>query len=208
MKCNKCSFENKSTNIKCEQCGNVLIDVEKVNNDLKFGNPINNDPEAEKKARGIGKFIIIVIILLFEGPFILAGVFFFGFGIYFNVSESKIIKDYKETSGVLVDFVDCSYNENGETCLGLYEYEIDGVVYNVKNNVSTNPENLDKQAKVYYDENNPEEALIKTNFWDLLCSVGLAITIFTLIPIIIVLFILKKANKGVDLDKENKPITI
>ena len=111
MKCNRCSFENKSTNIKCEQCGNVLIDVEKVNNDLEFVNPINN-PEVEKKARGIGKFIIIVIILLFEGPFILAGVFLFGFGIYLNVSENKIIKNYKETSGVLVDYVDCSYNEN------------------------------------------------------------------------------------------------
>lgn len=207
MKCNKCSFENKSTNIKCEQCGNVLIDVEKVNNDLEFVNPINN-PEVEKKARGIGKFIIIVIILLFEGPFILAGVFLFGFGIYLNVSENKIIKNYKETSGVLVDYVDCSYNENGETCLGLYEYEIDGVVYSVKNNVSTNPEDLEKKAKVYYDENNPEEALIKTNFLDLLWSVGLVIIVFTLIPIIIVLFIFKKANKAVDLDKGNKPITI
>lgn len=207
MKCNKCSFENKSTNIKCEQCGNVLIDVEKVNNDLEFVNPINN-PEVEKKARGIGKFIIIVIILLFEGPFILAGVFLFGFGIYLNVSENKIIKNYKETSGVLVDYVDCSYNENGETCLGLYEYEIDGVAYSVKNNVSTNPEYLEKKTKIYYDENNPEEALIKTNFLDLLWSVGLVIIVFTLIPIIIVLFIFKKANKAVDLDKGNKPITI
>lgn len=208
MKCNMCSYENKNTNIKCEQCGNVLIDVEKVNNDLEFGNPINDVPVARLKSGSFKKLIIIVLIFFFESPFIVMGVFLFGLGINFYVLEGKEIENYKEASGVLVDYVDCSNDEEDELCLGLYEYEIDGVVYSVKNNVSTNPEDLEKKEKVYYDENNPDEAFIKLKFWDTLLGIGLKIIIITLIPIIIVLFIFKKTNKVVDLEEENKPITI
>ena len=208
MKCNMCSYENKNTNIKCEQCGNVLIDVEKVNNDLEFGNPINDVPVARLKSGSFKKLIIIVLIFFFESPFIVMGVFLFGLGINFYVLEGKEIENYKEASGVLVDYVDCSNDEEDELCLGLYEYEIDGVVYSVKNNVSTNPEDLEKEEKVYYDENNPDEAFIKLKFWDTLLGIGLKIIIITLIPIIIVLFIFKKTNKVVDLEEENKPITI
>lgn len=208
MKCNMCSYENKNTNIKCEQCGNVLIDVEKVNNDLEFGNPINDVPVARLKSGSFKKLIIIVLIFFFESPFIIMGVFLFGLGVNFYVLEGKEIENYKEASGVLVDYVDCSNDEKDKLCLGLYEYEIDGVVYSVKNNVSTNPEDLEKKEKVYYDENNPDEAFIKLKFWDTLLGIGLKIIIITLIPIIIVLFIFKKTNKVVDLEEENKPMTI
>lgn len=102
-------------------------------------------------------------------------------------------KNYEKKEALLIAFDDCNYNSElgGETCKGIYEFEVNGIKYTVSPTVSSNWDAFEQTQTVYYDPINPNNNLIRNN-WNFLFIVGI-ICISINIPIFIIKTLIQKA---------------
>lgn len=198
VNCPNCGKENKSTNIKCEFCITQLIDENEFNQHSNFtveafgeNKGINVSP---KKVHGC---LSSIFSLIFAGPWLLAGIMFFVFGLFSGISEYNQAKGYEKTTGILKDYVNCNYEDGSEECEAVYEYQVNGVAYTVSPNLLSNRGFFKENATVYYNPNNPRESIIYS-IWNIFIIVGLIIIIVVSLILISKKKMMKKLSKSED----------
>ena len=99
---------------------------------------------------------------------IIIGVGIFLFAIYYTVTEQSKLKNYTETSGVVVGYEERksqSHTDNHTvhttiTYAEVVEYVVDGVTYRVANDVSsTSPKNLGAVMKIAFRPSDPSDCI-------------------------------------------------
>lgn len=195
--CPNCGKENKTTNIKCEFCGQNFIEKEIIDstNSLNVSVLTSTNGSNKNSLKKAGCVSNIILFMSF-GPFILAGILFTGVGLYSYISERSQTKNYDNTIATLKDYINCEYDDGDELCEAVYEYQVNGITYTISPNQLSNPGGFKTTDTVYYNPNNPKEAIIYAN-WGTLTIIGIIITI-----VIISFFI--KAN--INLSKMNKKV--
>ena len=196
VKCPSCGHENKNTNIKCEACQTKLNYV--AQEDVKTINL------GSKKF----KFILNAILIFITAPFFLGGLFFTYASSYSLITDYNKSKNYLETEGKLVGYDNCrADNEGDEMCKAIYEYKVDGVVYNASPNASRNQSGYSKTATVKYNPNNPSEYIMDSGWISLLIT-GIAILGVVLTIIISINVALKKlVEEAKKYQKDNQVTT-
>ena len=117
-----------------------------------------------------------ILVKLFLSLFIAVGIIIIGVFISFKIKENKIIQNYQKTTGTYI---------NRKTYALIYKYSVNNKVYTVTTEYGTsNIPPIGSQKTIYYNPNNPQEAIIKgggqSNFF--LILIGM---MFILIPILI-----------------------
>ncbi len=106
-----------------------------------------------------------LVIALFA---IVIGVGIFVFAIYYTVTEQSKLKNYTETSGVVVGYEERkSYDTTHDhtttttyTYAEVVEYVVDGVTYRAANDVSsTSPKSLGSVMKIAYRASDPSDCI-------------------------------------------------
>lgn len=130
------------------------------------------------------------------GLFFLIGIIFVGVSLYFNITESNKSKNYLKTEGKLVDFNDCSYNDDeNETCEAVYEYVVNNITYKGSPSVLSNRASFKKTVTVKYNPNNHNECVINSNLNILLITGIIIIAVVSLIFVSIKKFINKVLDR-------------
>lgn len=195
--CPNCGQNNKTTNIKCEFCDCELIPCEENSMAANFSTT-NHVAAAKISPKKIG--CITNIGLFFSlGMFILAGILFTGIGLYSYISEHNKTKNFDSTTATLKDFPFCRYDDDTEICEALYEYQVNGVTYTVSPDLQSNPSSFKTTETVYYNPNNPSDAIIYANCETLIITGGIILAVIITIFIVVNVKIFK-ANK---VKKEN-----
>lgn len=195
MICPNCGKENKNTNIKCEFCSTQLIDVNSFNQKgilLENGNILNNNgTEVSSKKAGC---LIYILILIFNGPFLLTGLAFLGVGLFSSISEHNQTKDYEETTAILKDYTNCNYDDGTEFCEAIYEYQVNGITYTVSPKLRSNRSGFKYTDTVYYNPNNPSESIMYAD-WNSLTIIGTVILSIIIVIFIITAIVIKKKKR-------------
>lgn len=191
MLCPNCKNENKSTNMKCEFCGNDLIDT--LDYDKSGFYSSNNETPQPKEVKVSKKSISILLnafVIFVCGFMILGGIVFLSIGIFNKLAENKEIEGYEKVTAYLKKSPNCS----GMTCERMYVYEVEGISYNVSfDSVSLYKGN---SMKVYYNPELPSQYFIKSGLFtiNIFCGI-ISIIISLVIFIIFKTVIIKKALK-------------
>lgn len=194
MICPNCNKENKNTNIKCEFCFTQLIDEKKYDQEsVILNNTIGKKSEVEVSMKKIN-LISNIIILVIAGPWLLFGIIFFAIGLSLNISEHKQTKGYEKTTAVLKDYVNCDYEDGGDSCYAIYEYKVNGITYTVSPKYLGNAGAFDKKDTVYYNPNNPSESIMNSISGPIMIT-GLIIIISVVIVFVIKKIIINKISK-------------
>lgn len=185
MTCKKCGKENKNTNIKCEFCGNQLIDIKKDKEKINQTSIKNTYIELI-----LISLITYIIIIVFTSSLIIEG--------YSNTTaQNNATKNYLETEAKLLDVTNCSYDDGDELCLATYEYKVKGKTYYAYPNYLWSKSKYKDVLIVKYNPDNPSEYVLDPRV-DSLLVVGIGfLTMFTIvfIPMIIFLIVLIKRQK-------------
>lgn len=196
--CPNCGKENKNTNIKCEFCSTQLIDVNEFNQEDQFtlnGNIVKTN-EINVSTKKVG-CLSNILIIIFIGPWLLAGIAFFGVGLFSSISEHNETKGYEKTTAILKDYTNCTYDGGSELCEAIYEYQVNGVTYTVSPSKLSNSGGFEERDTVYYNPNNPSESIMYTS-WSYLTIVGFIIIIVVSAILISINKVIKKISKGKD----------
>lgn len=198
VNCPNCGKENKNTNIKCEFCSTKLIDENKFNQHSNF---LVNDKAGETKEINVSPkkagCLSSILILIFVGPWLLAGIAFLGIGLYYSISEHNQTKGYEKTTGILKYYANCTYDDGNELCKATYEYQVNGITYTVSPSSLRNSGGFEESDTVYYNPNNPSESIMYAG-WSNLTIVGLIIVIVVSAILISINSSMKKISKGKD----------
>lgn len=182
--CPTCGYENKNTNIRCENCGTRLISEEKKDKVVfeTFSGSLTFFPKKSKL------FIILmsIIFILFILPQIVIGSIIIVEGVdEDNISE---LVNGVETVGRLVE-----HNDNSK--LYEYEYDVSGHKYFAELNSIFKPKS---SITIKYDPDNPAEYEISSKFNFSTIS-GMLIILKAIIEFIGILFLgklcIKKLNR-------------
>lgn len=210
--CSNCGTENKSTNIKCEYCGNIINEVEKIDNidDIEeyieeykkmHSKPLTEEQKKAKQKATKTFFTVFVIIFLimFLLPFLIVGVVFTSISSSFGSIEDKISSEYIEVQASLIEYTDL--NSDG-TFKGVYEYEVDGEKYTVTTNYASSVKSMfDEYATVKYDAENPENAIFCNDPGiSIFGSIGffmIAFVVVVIIVVIVIFIIIKRKDNSV-----------
>ena len=182
------NYDNR--NNFCPYCGNPKLDI----NDSHCRYCKNAFP-LKKLDRKTSNMIILLICFLFFGPFVLFGGVFLGVGLYEYNDEHSKAEGYEKTIGyfVEVDYSDCTYDDDEQLCKAIYEYEVNGIRYDVSTSSYSNY--FDDEIEVYYNPNNPSESIIFSPLWTFIVIGGIFFGIglsFIIILLIIWFFNRKK----------------
>ena len=123
------------------------------------------------------------------------GLIFLGVGLYSTINEHNKIEGFEKTIGYFVDFdyEDCNLDEERNLCRGIYSYEVDGKIYEVSPQELS--DDFDQQRDVYYNPDNPEEAVICSNWFGLIFVGGIVVCFCISIFIIQKVIFLKELKK-------------
>ena len=198
VNCPNCGKENKNTNIKCEFCSTQLIDVNEINQHSDFSFNGNNveTKEINVSTKKVG-CLSSILILIFVGPWLLAGIAFLGVGLFSSISEHNQTKGYEKTTAILKDYTNCTYDDGSEMCEAIYEYQVNGVTYTVSPSTLSNSGGFEERDTVYYNPNNPSESIMYAS-WSNLTIVGFIIIIVVSAILISINKVIKKIAKGKD----------
>lgn len=133
-----------------------------------------------KKRRIISNLITLIFVL----PILFVGIAFAGVGIYCSILEYKETKGYEKTTGILKKYINCNY-DGSEQCEAIYEYQVNEITYSVSPKLISNRDGFETTSIIYYNPNNPSEAVMGAK-WGTLAISGFIIILF-----VIVIFILK-----------------
>lgn len=196
--CPNCGKENKNTNIKCEFCSTQLIDENEFNQHSNFAvdDNIAETKEINVSSKKVG-CLSSILSLIFVGPWLLFGIVFLGVGLFSSISEHNQAKGYEKTTGILKDYVNCTYDDGNELCEAVYEYQVNGVTYTVSPSTLSNTEGFNERDTVYYNPNNPSESIMYSS-WNSLTIVGAIIVIVVIVILISINNTNKKILKGKD----------
>lgn len=165
--------------VRCHYCGYPFIDEAKQ----------KNNQEKNRK-------ILNIVMLLSLAPFFLFGVLFFVVGLFSTISENKKIEGFVKTDAYFVEYSDCYNDGDGDTyCEGIYTYEVDGKKYYASPNEESN--SFPEKREVYYNPNDPEEAIILAN-WSTLAIVGGVLALGCILVFFIVFICTKTKSKRHD----------
>lgn len=190
-KCPNCGYENRNTNIRCESCGKELNNANYTSVNQKLPQLDEKTIDAAKKRANLISNIILIFIL---GLPFLVGIVFIGVSLYFNITENYNSKNYLKTEGKLVDFDNCQYNNENETCNAIYEYVVNGITYTGSSNVSSNRSDFKQTITVKYNPNDSSEYVINSDFNYLLIT-GI---IIIAVDLLIFVSVKKSINKVFD----------
>ena len=190
-KCPNCGYENRNTNIICESCGKELNNANYTSVNQKLPQLDEKTIDAAKKRANLISNIILIFIL---GLPFLVGIVFIGVSLYFNITENYNSKNYLKTEGKLVDFDNCQYNNENETCNAIYEYVVNGITYTGSSNVSSNRSDFKQTITVKYNPNDSSEYVINSDFNYLLIT-GI---IIIAVDLLIFVSVKKSINKVFD----------
>ena len=190
-KCPNCGYENRNTNIRCESCGKELNNANYTSVNQKLPQLDEKTIDAAKKRANLISNIILIFIL---GLPFLVGIVFIGVSLYFNITENYNSKNYLKTEGKLVDFDNCQYNNENETCNAIYEYVVNGITYTGSSNVSSNRSDFKQTITVKYNPNDSSEYVINSDFNYLLMT-GI---IIIAVDLLIFVSVKKSINKVFD----------
>ena len=207
--CSNCGTENKSTNIKCEYCGNVInegeevkdIDVEEYMKEYKklHSNPLTEEEKkaAQKATKTFLTVFVVIFLIIFLVPFFMIGIVFTTISSSFGKIEDEVTSGYIQTEAYLIKYTEPNSNDAYK---GIYEYEVDGEKYTITSNFASNVRSMfDEDIIVKYNPQNPEIATIVDD--DGLAILGGIGTIFLSVPvfiiiIVIIIFVIVKRNKN------------
>ena len=128
------------------------------------------------KIWNLSSYIELIIFI----PLILIGIFLTTSNSYLLITEYLSSKNYLKTEGKLTKFTDCENEaEFGNTCKGIYEYQVNGKTYQASPKILTNTSNFKKTATVKYNPSNPQESIIYPPVISLIIA-GLLLTILPL----------------------------
>lgn len=202
MMCPNCQKENKNTNIRCEFCSTQLIDVNEFNQQgiITSNGTVVETKEinvSTKKVGCLSNILILILILIFVGPWLLVGIVFFGVGLFSTISEHNQTKGYEKTTGILKDYTNCRYEDGSELCEAIYEYQVNGITYSVSPSTLSNRGGFEENETVYYNPNNPSESIMYAR-WSSITIIG-----FIIVIVVIVIFafkntFIKRISKGQD----------
>lgn len=196
VNCPNCGKENKNTNIKCEFCSIQLIDENRINQQNNF---FVNENDVETKEINVSPKTVgclgKILSLIFIGPWLLIGIAFLGIGLFSIISEHNQAKGYEETTGILIDYDNCTYEDGDELCEAIYEYQVNGVTYTVSPNLLSDPDSFAERNTVYYNPNNPSESIMYSS-WNIITIIGLIIIIVIIVTSILKKKKMKKILKG------------
>ena len=195
MICPKCNNENKSTNIRCEYCGNELNSISNEQNIY----PINVK-EIDLSDKKVGCFSS-AIMMFFLAPWFLFGLIFTGVSAYSNITDYNQSKNYLEVEGKLVDYENCHYDDGDELCNGVYEYNVNGETYKGSPNLLSNRSGFKKIITVKYNPNNPSEYVMDSG-WNILLIVGIIMMVIPAVIFISTKIKLKKFANNVKVQED------
>ena len=193
--CNNCGNNSESGSKVCHVCG-APLDFSGGEN-KSFGET-QIGATAASVATGVVKGGIITILVSSLMPLIFFGLVFFIIGLYSNVSTKLESKGYVETTGQLVEYADCYYEDNTELCSAVYKYEVNGIEYTGKGNLFQEPSKFKTTTTIKYDPSNPENYSINNSapkFFMLIGALVLAELFFIIFIVIMVLAKTKKRKK-------------
>ena len=194
--CSNCGAKNKSTNIKCENCGEIL--------DSSFENQYEEELQKEiyeQKKEEIVKNIALkdrsvlikVMYIIFSFPFLFTGLIFTIMGAIFWANDQISIKEYEKIEGVLVNYNDYDrFDNDGNSYSGIYEYTVNGKSYKISSNYYSNQNNFKKKITIMYNPNNPSEAVVIDRWYSSLIIIGIIILVVEISIYIIISKVLKK----------------
>ena len=189
MICPNCKKENKYSNIKCEYCHTQLIDVNKFIPKTKkalIQEPIQINISKEQSG-----CLINGLFLLFVMPWLLTGIMLIGLGLFIYNIEKQETKGYKTTIATIKEFTACNYED---TCYAVYEYEVEGIVYQIIPDFTMTSNLFNKQETIHYNPKNPTESIIYTNVSAFIIAGSIIVTC-VVIAFIIKSKIVKKIKK-------------
>ena len=148
----------------------------------------------------VNPFIVILIYMLLFGLSFLS--------IYLNINYSNNYpSDFLEVNGTFVNSKVLSTTNNNNTYALIYSYKVEGVTYSVCSDFATSsiPE-IGEKGVIFYNPNNPEEAIVGKTDYSNSKLLLLFATIFTFIPIIALAILLFKniVNKKVKSKSKSK----
>jgi len=204
MVCPNCKTTNDSNNKFCSLCGIDLNSEYKttetsiVESDTSDNNEFFGVPKKSVKILGLAVNIIVII------PFFLVGIVFFSIGLYNTILEKSKVKDFSKATGYLKEITDCEeeYDEDDYYvhCVGVYEYEVEGVKYTISSKELTEPKDITQSIRIYYDPKKPSKSHILGDWigYIIFGSIFLVIALITLaIRQTILHFIINSNNKMV-----------
>lgn len=103
-----------------------------------------------------------------DGILKICALFFIFLGGFCFIKEYKLSREYVETIGTFVDYTTC---DDG-MCGSSYSYVVDGNTYYVSSDLKS--DYFPKTDKVYYNPDNPSEAMMFSN-WHILFIAGVVI---------------------------------
>lgn len=97
----------------------------------------------------------------------MAGIAFFGVGLFSSISEHNKTKGYEKTIAILKDYTNCTYDDGSELCEVIYDYQVNGVIYTVSPSTLSNSSGFEERDTVYYNSNNPSESIMYASWSNL-----------------------------------------
>lgn len=198
IKCPQCGCDNKSTNLRCESCGNELNKIEE--DELPVGININLQPTTKGGVIGL-KILVNVILLFFIGPAFLIGAIFTGISVHSMTKDNIKASGYEETVARFVDYDDCHSSDGTEVCKGIYEWKVDGETYKGSPDFTSNYGGFKESMKVRYDPKDPSKYVMESS-WKVFLIVGICMISFCIVVFIIVNVILYKMSKNSKKDEQ------
>lgn len=166
MICPNCGKDNKNTNIRCVYCGKELLSID----DKKEIN--YKSIEISSKKVGCLGFSLVSIFVI---PWLLFGLIFIGVGLYSTNNVRMQAKNYDTTIGTIKNY-SCNSKEE---CHAYYEYQVNGKAYTVSPSMISSKDGFKQTITVYYNPNNPSEAVVDTE-WNYIVYVGILIVVIVL----------------------------
>jgi len=170
MICNKCGKENKSTNIRCEYCGNELNTIDQNYNQV-------NIKQIDLSSKKVG-CLSSAVLIFFLAPWFLIGLVFIGVSAYSSITDYNQSKNYLQVDGKLVGYENCEYDDGSELCNAVYEYVVNGKTYQGSPNLLSNKSGFKSTAVVKYNPSNPSEYVMNSG-WNSLLIVGIIMVIIS-----------------------------
>lgn len=189
MKCPHCQKDNKRVTLTCMYCGRglqVIPEETKYINQQKLNEVKARRKESDKAAK-VGCSVASILLIIILIPIFFMGLTFLTIGLGENSLEKKDISNYKETTGSVIKYQNCTLTaKKEEKCKAVYEFDIEGKKYTAITSISSEKDKFEKEEKIKYNPEKPEENIVslKMPSYIIIGSIIIAAVLLVLIVLI------------------------
>jgi len=202
MTCPQCGKENKNSNIKCEFCQAKLIDISKKDiKEVYIGNTNLEVNEYMEKSSNVLYVIVMIIIGFWFSSVSLVFIISIFIDVSCNIQDLSGKENYIKAIAT-VENINCSDAEIQKNCRATYKYEVNDIYYTLISDITTSKNKLNEVIVVYYNPNNPSDAVIYTSLFSKSKN-DIIVLVIILVIYIIIGIKLKKVFKHIGNGKQN-----